>query len=100
VSSYLAFSTLPAGIAADRRYIFCDTFHDRALASATSACFTRHAAVWCSDFPLANISARQRSSAIAGRVTGNIQNRNDPAFRVNENKDRLVNLLTLTLAFL
>ena len=46
----------------NRRCLFCDTFRHRALASATPACFPRHAAVWCSDFPL-RISS-ERSSAI------------------------------------
>ena len=48
----------------NRRCLFCDTLRHRDLATATPACFTRHAAVWCSDFPLASLAARQRSSAI------------------------------------
>jgi len=32
--------------------------------AAAPARFTRHAAVWCSDFPPANLSIHQRSSAI------------------------------------
>ena len=69
VSSYLAFSTLPAGIAADWRYIFCDTFRQRPLTRMLPACSTRHVAVWCSDFPPASLAAHQRSSAIARKVT-------------------------------
>jgi len=52
VSSYLAFSPLPALFSKNRRYHFCDTFRRRNLTNATPAFFTRHAAVWCSDFPL------------------------------------------------
>jgi len=47
------------------RYIFCDTLRQPRLAPGLPACFTRHAAVWCSDFPLANPSIHQRSSAIS-----------------------------------
>jgi hypothetical protein len=38
----------------NRRCLFCDTFRQPRLAPGPPACFTRHAAVWCSDFPLAN----------------------------------------------
>jgi hypothetical protein len=31
------------------------------------AYFTRHAAVWCSDFPLVSLATYQRSSAIDGK---------------------------------
>ena len=34
------------------RSVFCDTFHRRKLACPPSAAFPRHAALWCSDFPL------------------------------------------------
>src|SRR3954451_15879684 len=54
VSSYLAFSPLPALFSKNRRCIFCDTLRHRNFSTATPACFTRHAAVWCSDFPPAN----------------------------------------------
>jgi hypothetical protein len=65
VSSYLAFSTLPVPcIAKNRRCLFCDTLRHRNFAIAAPAFFTRHAAVWCSDFPLANLAIHQRSSAI------------------------------------
>src|SRR6202049_2355364 len=46
----------------NRRCLLCDTFRHRAFANAAPACSTRHAAVWCSDFPL-RISS-ERSSAI------------------------------------
>src|SRR6478672_12081024 len=51
VSSYLAFSPLPALFSKNRRFVFCDTLRHRGLSTAVPACFTRHAAVWCSDFP-------------------------------------------------
>jgi len=35
----------------NRRYLFCDTLRRRSFPTVTPACFTRHAAVWCSDFP-------------------------------------------------
>src|SRR5947209_3940066 len=54
VSSYLAFSPLPALFSKNRRYVFCDTFRQRSLSRILPAYFTRHAAVWCSDFPPAN----------------------------------------------
>ena len=54
VSSYLAFSPLPALFSKNRRYVFCDTFRRRNFSTATPAYFTRHAAVWCSDFPPAS----------------------------------------------
>ena len=64
VSSYLAFSPLPALFSKNRRYVFCDTFRQRPLSRMLPAYFTRHAAVWCSDFPPASLAAHQRSSAI------------------------------------
>src|SRR4029077_17782598 len=54
VSSYLAFSPLPALFSKNRRYVFCDTFRQHALSRMLPAYFTRHAAVRCSDFPPAN----------------------------------------------
>src|SRR5947208_13741998 len=55
VSSYLAFSTLPVPLLPkNRRCLFCDTFRHRNFAIAAPAYFTRHVAVWCSDFPLAS----------------------------------------------
>jgi len=64
VSSYLAFSPLPALFSKNRRYVFCDTFRQRPLSRMLPAYFTRHAAVWCSDFPPASLATHQRSSAI------------------------------------
>src|SRR5438876_8877962 len=54
VSSYLAFSPLPLLFSKNRRCVFCDTFRQRPLSRTLPAYFTRHAAVWCSDFPPAN----------------------------------------------
>ena len=68
VSSYLAFSPLPALFSKNRRYHFCDTFRRRNLTNAAPAFFTRHAAVWCSDFPLMSLATHQRSSAIANNL--------------------------------
>src|ERR1700730_3538614 len=48
----------------NRRCLFCDTFRQRPLSRTSPAYFTRHAAVWCSDFPPANLTIHQRSSAI------------------------------------
>ena len=69
VSSYLAFSPLPALLSKNRRYLFCDTFRRRDFATAAPAYFTRHAAVWCSDFPPASLTTHQRSSAIDGNLS-------------------------------
>jgi hypothetical protein len=61
VSSYLAFSSLPALFSKNRRSFFCDTFRHCNFSTAVPASFTRHAAVWCSDFPRANLGfARDR----------------------------------------
>src|SRR5512132_1933564 len=54
VSSSLAFSPLPALFSKNRRYVFCDTFRQHPLSPTLPAYFTRHAAVWCSDFPPVN----------------------------------------------
>src|SRR5215475_9938291 len=54
VSSYLAFSPLPVLFSKNRRCVFCDTFRRHNLSIAAPAYFTRHAAVWCSDFHPAN----------------------------------------------
>ena len=54
VSSYLAFSPLPVLFSKNRRCVFCDTFRQRPLSRMLPAYFTRHAAVWCSDFPPAS----------------------------------------------
>ena len=66
VSSYLAFSPLPElRITKNWRCLFCDTFRHSDLAIEAPAYSTRHAAVWCSDFPPANLAIHQRSSAIS-----------------------------------
>ena len=65
VSSYLAFSPLPVPLLPkNRRCLFCDTFRRHDFTIATPAFFTRHVAVWCSDFPPASVAAHRRSSAI------------------------------------
>src|SRR5437867_354499 len=46
VSSYLAFSPLPALFSKNRRCVFCDTLRQRPLSRMLPAHFTRHAAVW------------------------------------------------------
>ena len=69
VSSYLAFSPLPALLSKNRRCVFCDTVRRRNFSTATPAFSTRHAAVWCSDFPLASLATHQRSSAIMFSLT-------------------------------
>src|ERR1041384_2302517 len=63
----LACTSLPK----NRRCLFCDTFRQPRLGSELPACFTRHAAVWCSDFPLR--IAPERSSAIA-RILSQAEN--------------------------
>ncbi len=52
----------------NRRCLFCDTFRQSDLAIELPAYSTRHAAVWCSDFPLTNLAAHQRSPAIGARI--------------------------------
>jgi len=49
----------------NRRCIFCDTFRRHDLSTVAPAYSTRHAAVWCSDFPPVNLAIYQRSSAIS-----------------------------------
>src|SRR5438094_6694778 len=67
VSSYLAFSPLPALFSKNRRCVFCDTLRQRPLLLTLPACFTRHAAVWCSDFPPANPVNRDSPAIICHR---------------------------------
>ena len=62
------FTLTCASLPKNRRYLFCDTFRQPRLSPGLPACFTRHAAVWCSDFPLTRVAARQRSSAIAANL--------------------------------
>src|SRR5213079_209518 len=68
VSSYLAFSPLPALFSKNRRYVFCDTFRQPRLWSGLPAYFTRHPAVWCSDFPPANPATRDSPAIICHRL--------------------------------
>ena len=67
VSSYLAFSPLPVLFSKNRRYVFCDTLRQRPLSRTLPAYFTRHAAVWCSDFPPANPVDRDSPAIICYR---------------------------------
>src|SRR6266849_261891 len=67
VSSYLAFSPLPALFSKNRRCLFCDTFRHRSFSTAAPAYFTRHDAVWCSDFPPANPARRDSPAIICHR---------------------------------
>ena len=78
VSSYLAFSPLPALFSKNRRYLLCDTFRRRILTNATPASFTRHAAVWCSDFPLMSLTTHQRSSAITTNLPRSAMKEREP----------------------
>jgi hypothetical protein len=55
----------------NRRCLFCDTFRRRDFSTAVPAFFTRHVAVWCSDFPPASVATYQRSSAIEGILAQN-----------------------------
>src|SRR4029077_6916367 len=64
VSSYLAFSPLPAPLSKNRRCLFCDTFRQARLSSGLPTFSMSHAAVWWCVFPPANLSIHQRSSAI------------------------------------
>ena len=81
VSSYLAFSPLPALFSKNRRYHFCDTFRRRNFTNAAPAFFTRHAAVWCSDFPPANLAIHQRSSAISAESITNPKEKKNRGYR-------------------
>jgi hypothetical protein len=83
VSFYLAFSPLPALFSKNRRYVFCDTVRRRNFSTAPPAYSTRHAAVWCSDFPLANLATHQRSSAIMFSLT-------HPAAREREGAGKII----------
>src|ERR1044072_2009931 len=56
------FTLTCASLPKNRRCLFCDTFRQPRLGPGPPACFTRHVAVWCSDFPLR--IASERSSAI------------------------------------
>ena len=84
VGSYPAFSTLPRTIFERRRvsrfrsfvapkngterYIFCDTFRYLELSTQIPSLFARHAALWCSDFPLVQQRLRQRPPVTPSRI--------------------------------
>ena len=42
-----------------RRYIFCDTFRQKRLATLLPAFVTRRAALWCPDFPPTNLAVHR-----------------------------------------
>lgn len=75
VGFYPAFSPLPPGLRRGGRYVLCDTFRRPGLWPRPPAHSTRHAALWCPDFPLQAglVTYRERPSAIGGegrRVAG------------------------------
>lgn len=75
VGFYPAFSPLPPGLHRGGRYVLCDTFRRPGLWPRPPAHSTRHAALWCPDFPLQAglATCRERPSAIGGqgrRVAG------------------------------
>ena len=114
------FNLTCASLPKNRRCLFCDTFRQPRLASGLPACFTRHAAVWCSDFPLR--IASERSSAIAESLphqspggkpeeSGKQEKRNGPCVWASKSKENFLlsyfpdsvlpaNLLTIHRAFL
>src|SRR6516162_435373 len=81
VSSYLAFSPLPVLFSKNRRYLFCDTFRQHSFSRILPAYFTRHAAVWCSDFPRA-------SPANAGLTSDHLPSAENLARRIRIWKSR------------
>jgi hypothetical protein len=112
VSSYLAFSPLPelrcrkpeasSTLPKNRRCLFCDTFRRRDLTIAAPASFTRHAAVWCSDFPPASLTTHQRSSAIALILAHETKSRKSCARTKGQRSRRIFNsgtALCLVVAF-
>ena len=66
VGFYPAFSPLPPGLHRGGRYVLCDTFRRPGLWPRPPAHSTRHAALWCPDFPLPTrlAAGRERPSAI------------------------------------
>src|SRR5207302_6132761 len=63
-------------------FVFCDTFRRLRLAPKAPACSTRHAALWCSDFPLPQAFARSSDhlpsgggNVIAAAKTASLTNR-------------------------
>ena len=61
----------------NRRYLFCDTLRHRSFSTVMPACFTRHAAVWCSDFPPA-------TPANAGLASDHLPSGNNLSQRVKK----------------
>ncbi len=61
----------------NRRYLFCDTLRHRGFSTVMPACFTRHAAVWCSDFPPA-------TPANAGLASDHLPSANNVSQRVKK----------------
>ena len=49
------------------RCLFCDTLRHRSFSTVMPASFTRHAAVWCSDFPPASPATRDSPAIICHR---------------------------------
>ena len=71
----------------NRRCLFCDTFRQRPLARTSPAYSTRHAAVWCSDFPPANLSIHQRSSAIGRQfITVSPEEKRSPITQISSDR--------------
>jgi len=97
VSSYLAFSPLPALFSKNRRYLLCDTFRRRSLSRTPPAYSTRHAAVWCSDFPLANLATHQRPSAITHKLTS-LGNRGKQEVNQETKLEGISNFFTVAFA--
>src|SRR5438477_1360855 len=91
VSSYLAFSPLPAPLSKNRRCLFCDTFRQRPLSRTLPTFSTWRAAVWCSDFPPANLSIHQRPSAI-GEEFSTIRNAGKQEVRAGLAENKQVQL--------
>jgi len=47
------------------RFVFCDTLRRPGLSPRSPACSTRHAAVWCPDFPRGSLPAAVRRHGVA-----------------------------------
>lgn len=84
VSSYLAISPLPVLFSKNRRCVFCDTFRQQPLSQILPAYFTRHAAVWCSDFPPA-------SPASAGSTGDHLPSAHNVAQKQKSGSQRAMN---------
>jgi hypothetical protein len=62
VGSYPAFSPLPSSLRWSWRSILCDTIRRSRLSPPPPARSTRHAALWCPDFPLPEALRFQRAT--------------------------------------